>query len=258
MPTRKTAPIGAPCWTDLWTSDVPGARHFYGELFGWDAEDPEPAFGGYFSFLRGGVRIAGCMGDMGEMRANNSWKIYLASDDIDKTVSTARREGAQVLGEPMAVAELGSQALIVDPTGAGVGIWQSGTHPGFTVLEEPGAPSWFELHTREHARSVDFYRTVFRLDTYAAGDTDEFRYTIVRDPGGSDLAGIMDAAGFLPQGAPAAWSTYWYVDDVDAAASTVKKLGGSVVQAPEATPYGRLAAVTDHVGAGFKLRSPAE
>ena len=33
---------------------------------------------------------------------------------------------------------------------------------GFTVLNEHGAPSWFELHTRDHAAACAFYRSVFR------------------------------------------------------------------------------------------------
>ena len=32
MPTRDRAPIGSPCWVDLWTSDVEGSRKFYSEL----------------------------------------------------------------------------------------------------------------------------------------------------------------------------------------------------------------------------------
>jgi len=75
MPTRDTAPIGSPCWADLWTSDVEGSRRFYSELFGWEAQDPSPEFGGYFMFTREGVPVAGAMGDMGEMRATDSWKI---------------------------------------------------------------------------------------------------------------------------------------------------------------------------------------
>ena len=65
MTKRGTAPIGAPCWVDLWTSDLEGSRHFYTELFGWVAEEPSPEHGGYFMFTRDGVPIAGGMGDMG-------------------------------------------------------------------------------------------------------------------------------------------------------------------------------------------------
>ncbi|MGH3888170.1 MAG: hypothetical protein ACRDSZ_16670 [Pseudonocardiaceae bacterium] len=40
MPTRDTAPIGAPCWVDLLTSDTGRSRAFYCQLFGWTAQEP--------------------------------------------------------------------------------------------------------------------------------------------------------------------------------------------------------------------------
>ena len=96
----------------------------------------------------------------------------------------------------MPVADLGDQAVLIDPTGAHLGAWQPGTFPGFTVLDEHGAPSWFELHTRDYATALDFYRSVFRWETDMVGDTDEFRYATMRDPSGDgELAGIMDASG---------------------------------------------------------------
>jgi uncharacterized protein len=255
MPTRDRAPIGSPCWVDLWTSDVEGSRKFYAELFGWEAQAPSPEFGGYFMFTRNGVPTAGAMGDMGDMGADNSWKIYLATDDIAKTVEAAENDGAQIVSPPMDVADLGTQAVLVDPTGAQLGTWQPGTFPGFTVLNEHGAPSFFELHTRDHAPAVAFYRSVFHWDTDAVGDSDEFRYTTMRDPSGEgELAGIMDASAFLPDGVPAHWSVYWAVDNADATIAKVKALGGSVVADAVDTPYGRLATVADPAGAQFKLR----
>lgn len=143
------------------------------------------------------------MGDMGDMKANDTWKIYLATDDMAKTVETAQAKGAEVIGPSMAVADLGTQAVLVDPCGAHLGVWQPDTFQGFTVLGEPGTPSWFELSTRDHAGAVNFYRSVFDWDTNAVGDSDDFRYTTVRDPSsGEDLAGIMDAAALLPGGIP--------------------------------------------------------
>jgi predicted enzyme related to lactoylglutathione lyase len=257
MPTRDSAPVGSPCWVDLWTSDVEGSRKFYSDVFGWEAQDPSPEFGGYFMFTRNGVPTAGAMGDMGDMKANNTWKIYLATGDIEKTVEAAKAEGAEVVAPVMPVADLGKQAVLVDPTGASLGAWQPGTFPGFTVLNEHGAPSWFELQTRDHERAVAFYRTVFGWETDNVGDTDEFRYTIMRDPRGEgQLAGIMDAKGFLPDGVPSAWSVYWKVDDADEAVARVKTLGGSVVMDATDTPYGRMATVTDPAGAEFKLHAP--
>jgi uncharacterized protein len=258
MPTRDHAPLGSPCWVDLWTSNVEGSRAFYSALLGWEAQEPSPEFGGYFMFTRNGVPVAGAMGDMGEdMPAQDIWKIYLDTDDITKTVEAAETNGAQIIGPQMPVADLGIQAVLIDPTGAHLGAWEPGTFPGFTVLNEHGAPSWFELHTRDFATALDFYRSVFGWETDTVGDTDEFRYSTMRDPrGAGELAGVMDASGFLPDGVPSHWSVYWEVDDVDAAVAQVKALGGSVVMDPESTPYGRLATVTDPEGAQFKLRTP--
>jgi predicted enzyme related to lactoylglutathione lyase len=256
MPTRDSAPLGAPCWTDLWTSDVEGSRKFYGDLFGWEAQEPSPEFGGYFMFTRKGIPVAGAMGDMGDMPANDTWKIYLDTDDIAKTLLAAEAEGAQIMVPAMPVADLGTQSVFIDPTGANLGAWQAGTFPGFTVLDEHGAPSWFELYTRDHAGAVSFYRTVFQLESTAVGDTDEFRYTTVHNPGGEvELAGIMEAGAFLPEGVPAHWMTYWEVDDADAAVSKVTALGGTVLVNPTDTPHGRIATVTDPAGAQFKLRT---
>jgi predicted enzyme related to lactoylglutathione lyase len=257
MPTREHAPLGSPCWVDLWTSDVEGSRAFYGELFGWVAEEANPEFGGYFMFTRDGVPIAGGMGDMGDVKATNTWKIYLNTDDIVKTIAAAEAEGAQVIVPAMAVADLGTQAVLIDPTGAEVGAWQPGTFPGFTVLDEPGTPSWSELFTRDHATAMAFYESVFHWETDSVGDTDEFRYSTMRDPSGDgELAGVMDATPWLPEGAPAYWSMYWAVEDPAATIVTLKALGGSVIADVEQTPYGRLATVADPAGAQFKLRAP--
>jgi len=257
MTTRDTAPLGAPCWADLWTSDVEGSRAFYSGVFGWVAEEPSPEFGGYFMFTRNGNPVAGGMGDMGDAKADNSWKAYLSTDDIEKTLHVAEAEGAQVVVPAMPVADLGVQAVLVDPTGAAIGTWQPGTFPGFNVLGEHGAPSWFELHTTDFAAAVAFYRAAFRCDTQSMSDTDELRYTLLADPSGSgEYAGIMDASSHLPAGTPSFWRLYWHVDDVDAAVKKVVSLGGSVTDEAVDTPYGRMAGVTDPAGARFALRTP--
>jgi uncharacterized protein len=255
MPTRNHAPAGSPCWADLWTSDVEGSRRFYGDLFGWEAGEPDPEFGGYFIFNREDVPVAGCMGDMGDMPANDTWKIYLDTGDITKTVELAEGAGAQIVVPPMPVGDLGIQAVLIDPTGADVGAWEAKSFPGFTVLNEKGAPSWFELQTRDHAAAVGFYSSVFGWKTNLIGDSDEFRYTTMRNPEGEDeMAGIMDAVSFLPEGMTAHWAVYWEVDDVDGALTAIESLGGSVETGARDTPYGRLAAAADPAGARFNLR----
>ena len=242
MTTRGNPPAGAPCWADLWTSDVPAARRFYCELLGWEALDPNPQFGGYFMFTQAGAPIAGAMGDMGEMRADDRWKVYLASEDAAKAVLVAESEGAQVVVPGMPIVDLGVQAVLVDPTGAPVGVWQPGTFSGSGILDEVGAPAWFELQTRDHDRAVAFYRKVFGWSTSELPGEHALTYTVVRDPSGEgELAGVMDASSLLAEGAPSRWSVYWRVGDVREAVAHARALGAAVVAGPEPSPYGWVA-----------------
>src|SRR4051794_17082862 len=89
MPTRETAPIGAPCWVDLMTSDTSRSRDFYCGLFGWTAEEPNVDFGGYFNFTKDGNRVAGCMASQPGQGMPDVWSVYLATDDASKTVELA-------------------------------------------------------------------------------------------------------------------------------------------------------------------------
>jgi predicted enzyme related to lactoylglutathione lyase len=252
MPTRESAPHGAPCWVDVMTYDVDRARSFYGELFGWQSDEPNPEFGGYFNFTKDGVLVAGGMPAMPEAGPPNIWSVYLATDNAEKAVETATANGGQVIAPAMAVHDLGTMAVIIDNAGAVIGMWQPGTHKGFGILGEPNTPAWFELLTKDHASATAFYRTVFGWDTSTLHDTDEFRYTTAND-GETQLAGVMDAAAFLPEGVPSHWSVYFAVESTDAALARLTELGGSIEQPAEDTPYGRLATAADPMGARFKL-----
>jgi predicted enzyme related to lactoylglutathione lyase len=234
------------------TSDTGRSRAFYCELFGWTAGEPAEEFGGYFNYAKDGVLVAGCMAATPGAPVSDVWSVYLASDDAIKTVDAATANGGQVIVAPMEVADLGTMAVVIDPGGAAIGLWQPGLHKGFGILGEPGSPSWFELHTRDYDDAIAFYRNVFRCDSHVVSDAPGFRYTTLTD-GDSWLAGIMDASATLPDGAPAHWSVYFGVDDTDAALAKIVELGGSIVHPAEDTPYGRLAAATDATGAGFKI-----
>ena len=252
MPKRDIAPAGAPCWIDLMTSDPDRSRAFYGELFGWTSEEAGAEYGSYFNFSRSGVLVAGGMSSAEDPGMPDVWSVYLAGEDAKATVDAAVALGGQVVVAPMPVSELGTMAFLTDVGHAGIGVWQPGTHKGFGVLGEPGAPAWFELHTRDYDASVGFYREVFGLEPKVEGDTPDFRYTTLnRD--GEQQAGIMDASGFVPDGVPASWSIYFNVADTDASLAKVVDLGGSVVQPPDDTPYGRLAEAADPLGARFRL-----
>ena len=255
MPAQDSYPLGAPCWVDLTTSDTERSRAFYCELFGWTADEPVEEFGGYFNFSKDGVLVAGGMTAQPGMP--DVWSVYLTTDDAEKTVDAAAANGGQVVVPPMPVTDLGTMAVLTDPGGAAIGLWQPGSHQGMGAIGEAGTPSWFELQTRDYDASVEFYRDVFRVETQIVGDDPGFRYTtLVR--GAEMLAGIMDASQYLPEGAPAQWSVYFGVDDTDAALARTVELGGSIDTPAEDTPYGRLAVAADPTGARFKLVAPNE
>ena len=83
-------------------------------------------------------------------------------------------------------------------------------------------------------------------------DTDEFRYTTMTE-GEEQYAGMMDASAYLPEGTPPFWEVYFGVPDTDAALAAAERLGGSVLEPAEDTPYGRMAKVADPTGAVFKI-----
>jgi hypothetical protein len=254
MTQRESVPQGAVCWLDLWTSDVEGSRQFYSDLFGWFAAEPSEEFGGYWMFLREGVPVAGGMGDMGDMKANDTWKIFLAAHDINDVVAKGEELGAQFFMPPMPVADMGIQTVFTDANGATLGAWQPLSFPGFMTTDEPGTPCWFELNARDFAAAVNFYTSVFALGTKVMADSDDFRYTtLVAD--GHEVAGILDASGRLPEGVASHWVIYWQVDDIDAAVARVRELGGAVHDGPFDSLFGRIATVADPTGSMFKLRS---
>ena len=238
---------GRPIWIELYTADTDAAKAFYSGLFGWTVQDSGQEFGNYVLFLRDGAPVAGLMRNTEE--APDAWSVYLESNNAEDTVAMAVANGGQVLLDAMAVGDLGHMAVILDPAGAAVGIWQPGEHQGFAARGEVNAPGWFEVLSNDYDAAVAFYENVFGWDTHTMSDSPDFRYTTL----GKDehaLAGIMAADG------PSHWSAYLMVEDTDAAVTRAVELGGSVGDAAVDTPYGRLATIADPSGVPFKVMGP--
>ena len=252
MPTRDKSPVGVPCWVDLLTSDTERARDFYATVLGWKAEEPSEEFGGYFMFTRGGVPVAGGMGNQSPAETPDAWSIYLCVADADATIATATQNGATVIVPGMKVADLGTMAMLLDPGGAAIGLWAPGQFGGFGVYGESGAPVWFELHTRDYDKALAFYKGVFGWTTGVVSDSEEFRYSTVQD-GDAAVAGVYDARSFLQDEERSHWTVYFGVDSTDDAVAKVLKLGGSVRRPAEDTPYGRMATVADPMQTEFRL-----
>lgn len=246
MPTRTTeAPVGAPCWIDISTSDEARTHAFYCELFGWSVDDPGPDYGGYKNFLKDGVQVGGCMAAM--PGAPDAWGVYLSVPDAEKIAANA----PSVIAPAMDVMSLGRMVIVTDPGGAVIGGWQAGDHKGFGVYDEPGTPSWFELHTNDYDTSVAFYKDVFQWDAHTVADEPGFRYTTYGE-GEGQLAGMVDSSAWPDD--PVGWNVYFRVVDADATAALAVVLGATVVDPMEDTPYGRLGTLLDPNGARFKLQ----
>jgi hypothetical protein len=254
VPTREGAPLGAPCWIDLSTSDLDRAQDFYGTVFGWTFESAGPEYGGYVNAAKDGQPVAGLMSNDPQWNSPDGWTSYLHTADIAATRSAATSAGATTCVAPMEIKDKGHMAMLTDPTGAFFGLWQPIGHKGFNVVNEPGAPGYHQLTTSDYGKALDFYRQVFGWHTETVADTDEFRYsTAIFD--GDALLGVMDGTRDLPEGVPSNWSFFLGAEDVDKTVQLVKDNGGSVIRDAADTPYGRLAAVADPTGAGFNLSS---
>lgn len=143
-------------------------------------------------------------------------------------------------------------AVVADPSDAVIGMWEPNVHRGFGLMDEPGAPAWFELHTLDYDAVIPFYESVFGWTIEVMSDSPGFRYSrLVVD--GQPMAGIMDATGHMAPGVPSHWQVYFEVADLDAAAATIAELGGQVLMDPHDSPFGRLGAFADTTGAMFKL-----
>src|SRR3954470_9860014 len=209
MPALSPAlPVGTPVWADLASSDLEASTTFYGAVLGWTRKD-FPEFDDYAEFRSSDKAVGGLAPKVDE--AADAWTVYLKVDDIEAAVIAAAEAGGRVLHEPEAVAGMGMWALLEDPSGAEVAIWQAGSFAGFEAVNESGAPCWFELHTKDFAAAVPFYEKVFGWTVTSIGDSDEFRMVVFGEQGTAG-AGIYDAAR-TPADPRSQWIVYLAVAD---------------------------------------------
>jgi uncharacterized protein len=256
MVTRDTPwPAGTPCWADLGVDDLPGARAFYSGLFGWHVPPGPPEVGGYSMCELNGAMVAGIGPRMDPASPPAVWTTYLATADADATAARITAAGGQLVVEPFDVIDAGRMGIAADPGGAVFGIWQAGAQSGAQLANVPGSLIWNENMSRDLDGNKAFYQAVFGY-TYgdiAAGD---FRYATL-DLGESIVGGIGELGAGQPPEVPAHWSVYFAVDDADAAAATVTKLGGRVIAPAWDTPYGRMAVLSDDQGGVFSVMTAA-
>lgn len=152
---------GGPCWTELGTSDLEGAKRFYTELFGWRPEtDSRKEAGGYTVAHLGDAAVA-ALTPLYQESQPVAWNVSFAVPDADTAVRHVEEAGGTVILGPTDVFDLGRFAVVRDPTGAVFQVWQARSYAGAGLFNAPGSLGWVELATRDTERARDFYTTVF-------------------------------------------------------------------------------------------------
>ncbi len=252
-------PAGAPAWADLVVPDLGTAREFYAAVLGWEylTETAPEGEATYLTATVGGYRVAG-LGDVApDAPAPPAvWTVHLATDDVVAGVEAARSAGADVLVPATRADDAGAFAVLADPTGAVFGLWESGTHTGADLVDEPGAVAWAEVMTRDHERAMAFYASVLGW-RFADMSAPGFTYATF-EVDGIPAGGI----GALPEDAgPDAvshWLVYLRVEDVDATVAAVRAHGGGVSREPWDSAFGRVALVTGPAGERFSVLASLE
>ena len=259
MPDRDSYPEGTPSFVDLMTPDVDGAKSFYTALFGWDweANDTDQPGGQYHMASLRGRTVCGLSPQAQEqvdMGLPPMWSAYITVDDIDTTAGRVESSGGSVMAPPFDVMDAGRMAVVVDPAGAVVCLWQAREHPGAEIVNEPGAFCWAELQTSDQAGAAEFFGKLVGWDAQTV-DMGPMGAMTMFKLGENDIASAMDVP---MEGIPPHWQVYFAVADCDAACARITELGGQVLMPPMDSPPGRMAAVADPIGGVFSIIALAE
>ena len=92
------------------------------------------------------------------------WSSYVMVEDADVILAAVPGAGGQVIAPAMDIMSQGRMAMIADPSGAVVGLWQPMDHQGAELFNAPGSLTWNELQTRDLESAMEFYTSVVRMD----------------------------------------------------------------------------------------------
>ncbi len=185
-----------------------------------------------------------------------AWTTYLAVDDLDHTIAEAEEAGGHIVVPARDVMELGRFAVIVDNTGGVFGLWQAKEHHGADLVDEVGAMCWNELLTHSYLTAQTFYSMVVEWVYEEVGYGGAFVYSHAKRLDGQVVAGFHQFGPDVPFTAPSFWQVWFRVADADATAAKVAELGGSVLNPPSDSRYGRMATVTGPAGERFGIIAP--
>ena len=114
---------------ELNTSDPKAARKFYKGLFGWKYQDMPMPNGVYTMISTKEGKPFGGLQQHPMPGAPSAWLNYVTVKSVQRTVTKAQKTGGTVVVPITTIPGMGSFAVVTDPTGASVGVWQAAPKP---------------------------------------------------------------------------------------------------------------------------------
>lgn len=256
-----TDKAGSFIWYELMTTDAVAARGLYSGLLGWRISDDDYAHIEASEGMVGGMlQLTDAMCGEG---ARPAWLAYLAVEDVDASVAKIIEKGGRVLMPARDMADVGRMALVTDAQGAAFYVMtpqppedRPDAESNAFAADRPmlGHCAWNELSSQEPASAWSFYGDLFGWTKDGEMDMGDLgKYEFIRH-GPHMLGAIMP----LMKGMPAsAWTFYFRVPDIDAAARYIGDNGGTLFMEPVEIPGGDYSInASDPQGAAFGLVGP--
>lgn len=240
-------------WHDLVTNNVPAARDFYGELFGWEFEGRGGDGAPYLTAIKDDRPLAGIVkADRLQEQVNESrWISYISVRDVDKAASFILNTGGLIYTAPMELEVRGRQSIVGDNSGAAFGIINAnGGDPLDSELKE-GSWIWDELVTDNPKDMAIFYASLAGYKNSDVSDGKAKDYYILSIEG-EQRAGITSVPW---QNAKPNWIPYIMVSDLSIKISQAEGLGARIIIAPDQNiQNGNIAIMADPTGAVFGIQ----
>lgn len=247
---------GSFCWAELRTTDVADAKRFYTALFGWEAVDTESSPDAIYTMLRiGGMDVAALCGPDRARAVPPHWLAHVSVQSVDAAADKVAAIGGQIVKAPFDVSSAGRKAVVKDPTGAALALWQPRERIGARIINEPGTICWNELATKDPDAARHFYMQLFGW-TAELQQMGPMTYVVLMN-GGTATGGLYKMTedwGDIPSN----WLVYFAVEDCDESVAEAKELGAVVRVTPSDIPnVGRFAVIEDPQGAVFAVLQAA-
>jgi predicted enzyme related to lactoylglutathione lyase len=183
------------------------------------------------------------------------WGLFVTVESADATASRAAALGGRVLQPVIDVFGIGYAAVIQDPTGAAIGLWEPGTHIGTGIAGENGTLCWADLNTLERQRARAFYEELFGWSFVTGKNKDSDGYLHIMN-GKRGIGGILPES-YRNKNAPPHWLPYFLAADCEASTTKAQELGGRVYVPPTTIENSlRFSVIADPQGAVFALFMP--